>query len=167
MAVVDPGDRIPPSQARRRAGRHMPLSSGDGRIDEQYDGLTTAEFKQRITADLTQTASAGAVNYKLRDWLFRRQRFWGEPFPVLHELDSQGKPTGLKPPCAARPAGRSAASRRLQTARPPRDPLDKRRRVALPRHRRPALRRETNTMPKWAGSCWYYCPSSIPRTRSG
>ena len=60
-----------------------------------YDGLTTAEFKQQIAADLAAKGiGRAAVNYKLRDWLFSRQHFWGEPFPILHELDAAGKPTG-------------------------------------------------------------------------
>ncbi|GHT21573.1 hypothetical protein FACS189419_02670 [Planctomycetales bacterium] len=54
----------------------------------QYNGILTAEFKERITEDLTQAGlGRKAVNYKLRDWLFSRQHFWGEPFPILHELE--------------------------------------------------------------------------------
>ena len=60
----------------------------------------TMAFRRRnssssITADLANAGlGLGAVNYKLRDWLFSRQHFWGEPFPILHELDADGKPTG-------------------------------------------------------------------------
>ena len=60
-----------------------------------YTGLDSAAFIQQVAGDL---AAAGlgrpAVNYKLRDWLFSRQRFWGEPFPILHEVDEAGRPTG-------------------------------------------------------------------------
>src|SRR5690606_17638616 len=75
------------------AGNGIALNSG------KYDGLTTEEFKRAITADLAaQGLGRAAVNYKLRDWLFSRQRFWGEPFPILHELDENGEPTGLLRP---------------------------------------------------------------------
>ena len=86
-----------------------------------YNGLSTAEFKQQITADLaTRGQGRQAVNYKLRDWLFSRQHFWGEPFPILHELDAAGKPTGLtRTVPAERTAGRSAGAGQLQTARQP------------------------------------------------
>jgi leucyl-tRNA synthetase len=60
-----------------------------------YDGLSTAEFKDRITADLNQQGiGREAVNYRLRDWLFSRQHYWGEPFPIWHELDADGTPRG-------------------------------------------------------------------------
>ena len=76
----------------------MPVTStlGTAINSGPYDGLATDEFKQRITAEL-HAAGLGrqAANYKLRDWLFSRQRFWGEPFPILHELDDDGSPTGL------------------------------------------------------------------------
>ena len=62
----------------------------------EYDGTSTDEFKSLITANL---ADAGlgrkSVNYKLRDWLFSRQHFWGEPFPLLHELGEDGEPNGV------------------------------------------------------------------------
>src|SRR5207249_1194646 len=64
-----------------------------------FTGLTTAEFQRRITTWLEEHGlGCCKVNYKLRDWLFSRQRYWGEPFPILHEVDDQGKRTGIIEP---------------------------------------------------------------------
>ncbi len=125
-----------------------------------YDGLTTPEFKKKIAEDLGERGiGRAAVNYKLRDWLFSRQHFWGEPFPILHELDAAGKPTG-----------------RLRALQPTDLPLDLPEKMAFDaKHDEPTppldkaphhwlyvtldgkrYKRETNTMPQWAGSCWYY-----------
>src|SRR5262249_6020421 len=65
----------------------------------QFDGKSTPEFKEQITAWLEERGlGQKKTNYKLRDWLFSRQRYWGEPFPILHELDANGKPTGMVEP---------------------------------------------------------------------
>ncbi len=87
-----------------------------------YNGLADAEVQGE---DHRRSGASGlgraAVNYKLRDWLFSRQHFWGEPFPILHELDADGKPTGrLRTVPAERVAGRSAGAGRFQAARPAR-----------------------------------------------
>jgi len=98
------------------------------------------------------------VNYKLRDWLFSRQRFWGEPFPILHELDTAGHPTGA---IRAVPEAELPVNLPHLTDFKPGDTPDP------PLSRAPAdwlyverdgsrYKRETNTMPQWAGSCWYY-----------
>jgi leucyl-tRNA synthetase len=137
------------------------LFTGDGTAINSgpYDGLSTADFKQQIIADL---ASAGvgreAVNYKLRDWLFSRQRFWGEPFPILHELDADGRDTGLI---------RAVDVKDLPVDLPHLDDFKPHGRPEPPLAKAPEewlyvtiagkrYRRETNTMPQWAGSCWYY-----------
>ncbi len=84
-----------------------------------FTGLSTEECKAKITAQLTQQGlGREAVNYKLRDWLFSRQRFWGEPFPILHELDAAGKPTGaIRAVDPSELPDRPAVSRRLQAPR--------------------------------------------------
>ncbi|MCC6416681.1 MAG: leucine--tRNA ligase [Gemmataceae bacterium] len=123
-----------------------------------FDGLPTPEFKKKITAWLEERGlGARKVNYKLRDWLFSRQRYWGEPFPILHEVDADGNPTGVVEPLSVfelplrlpemedyKPSGR------------PEPPLGKMEDWVNVTRNGKRYRRETNTMPQWAGSCWYY-----------
>ncbi|MFN7805568.1 MAG: leucine--tRNA ligase, partial [Planctomycetaceae bacterium] len=127
---------------------------------DRYNGTPTTQFKKQITVELAERGlGRGAVNYRLRDWLFSRQHFWGEPFPIWHELDAEGNPTGLM---------RTDAESELPVLLPemrhfkphgrPEPPLaeapdDWRFQTAADGVR---LARETNTMPQWAGSCWYY-----------
>jgi leucyl-tRNA synthetase len=60
------------------------------------NGLPTEQAKAMIIAELEERGiGTRRVNYQLRDWLFSRQRYWGEPFPILHELDAKGNPTGV------------------------------------------------------------------------
>ncbi len=134
-------------------GEGIAINSGE------YNGLATAEFKQKITESLAARGLAKpAVNYKLRDWLFSRQRFWGEPFPILHELAPDGKPTGRV---------RAVSAESLPVDLPHLDDFKPHGRPEPPLDKAPddwlypvidgvRYKRETNTMPQWAGSCWYY-----------
>jgi len=149
LTEAAPGDGVS-VQATRPAGLDRPLS---------LDGLSTPDAKRTVVEWL----EAGGVGhaerqYKLRDWLFSRQRYWGEPFPVLHGPDGEivavddselpvelpdvddFKPVAIDDPDAPpQPAlARADASWRLVE----RDGV--------------TYRRELNTMPQWAGSCWYY-----------
>ena len=124
----------------------------------QFDGLPTPEFKKRITAWLSESGlGAGKVNYKLRDWLFSRQRYWGEPFPLLHEIDADGKPTGVVEPLS--PEELPLRLPDLEDYKPsgrPEPPLGKATDWLYVTRNGKRYRRETNSMPQWAGSCWYY-----------
>lgn len=135
------------------------VGDGEATNSGMYDYLSTPEFKLRIIADLAEAGLGfGAVNYKLRDWLFSRQRFWGEPFPILHELDEKGQPTGLLRgvPVEQLPVDLPE----LHDFKPigePKPPLEKAPHEWLyPVIDGKKYKRETNTMPQWAGSCWYY-----------
>ncbi|UCG55635.1 MAG: leucine--tRNA ligase [Phycisphaerales bacterium] len=128
---------------------------GDGRAinSGQFDGLPTIEFKKQITDWLAQRRlGAEAVNYKLRDWIFSRQRYWGEPLPILHTengdvagLSEQDLPLKLPEVADYKPAG---------TGESPLAKVSDWVNVTLSGGS--LARRETNTMPQWAGSCWYY-----------
>ncbi|MFO7286553.1 MAG: leucine--tRNA ligase, partial [Gammaproteobacteria bacterium] len=129
--------------------------TGDGRIINSgfLDGLTVAEAKAKMIEWLeAEGKGRRKVNYKLRDWLFSRQRYWGEPFPILF-VDGEPKtvpddhlPVTLPDLEEFKPSGTPEGP--LATARDWIETVD-------PETGKPA-RRETNTMPQWAGSCWYY-----------
>lgn len=151
--VVQPPENTKLEEGELFTGAGVAINSGE------FDGLPTAEFKQKITEHLADRGLARpAVNYKLRDWLFSRQRFWGEPFPVLHELDADGNKTGHVIPV---PEDQLPVDLpHLEDFKPhgrPEPPLDKAPEdwlyVEIDGVR---YKRETNTMPQWAGSCWYY-----------
>ena len=117
------------------------------------DGLPTPEAKKKITAWLEEKGlGKKTINYKLRDWLFSRQRYWGEPFPIIWKKDVAGNLYHEALPESALPVLPPTLEDYKPTAsgEPPlaraKDWLNE----------IPGAIRETNTMPQWAGSCWYY-----------
>ena len=119
----------------------------------EFNGLRTAQFKEQITNWLAERKlGRKAVNYKLRDWLFSRQRYWGEPFPILHTED--GRIVGLSEEDLPLVLPEIQGYKPSGTGEPPLANIDDWVNVTLPDGSR--VKRETNTMPQWAGSCWYY-----------
>ncbi|MDO4817638.1 MAG: leucine--tRNA ligase [Akkermansia sp.] len=116
---------------------------------EHFNGLPVPEAKAKMIAWLEEKQYGhGKVNYKLRDWLFSRQRYWGEPFPIVwgedghHYAIPESELPLLQPEMEDfKPSG------------DPRGPLVKAKEWI---HYSDQATRETNTMPQWAGSCWYY-----------
>lgn len=112
------------------------------------DGMTAEEARAKIMADAEEKGFGKKVtNYKLRDWIFSRQRYWGEPFPIIHRpdgeislVDTSEAPVLLPDMQDYKPSGKAEPM------------LEK----ATDWVNTPNGRRETNTMPQWAGSCWYY-----------
>ena len=172
--------------------------SGDGTLINSpgYDGLPWPEAKKKITADLAaRGAGKATINYKLRDWLFSRQRYWGEPFPIVWVSEADyARAVAVRSDLPAQPVkfienGVTQYALPLPDAVLPlilpevqsylpsglgESPLanvtewleiwvNVQTGAAVPASQpRPAgdvwvrARRETNTMPQWAGSCWYY-----------
>ncbi|MEM1304772.1 MAG: leucine--tRNA ligase, partial [Planctomycetota bacterium] len=169
-AVVEPGGMLSVEGAEEvRAGKRPFTAPGAAINSGGFDGLPTADFKTKITEWLADRGCGReAVNYKLRDWLFSRQRFWGEPFPLLHELDSGGNKTGRVVPV---PEDQLPVDLpHLDDFKPPGTPDP-------PLEKSPdewlyqeidgkRYKRETNTMPQWAGSCWYYLRFLDPKNYS-
>ncbi len=143
------------------SGMGTAINSGD------YNGTPTAEFKTAITDLLTDSGlGQAAVNYKLRDWLFSRQRYWGEPFPIWHELDADGTATGLMRAESA--DALPVPHPHMENFKPTGNPepmLSKAPDNWLYKTADDGtqLKRETNSMPQWAGSCWYYLRFCDPK----
>ena len=129
-----------------------------------YDGLATAEFKARIIEWLeAQGIGKRAVNYKLRDWIFSRQRYWGEPIPLIHcpscgivPVPYDQLPLKLPEVKSYTPPGTGESPLAAMT-----DWVT----TTCPRCGGPG-KRETNTMPQWAGSCWYYMRYLDPKNET-
>ncbi|MBW7990382.1 MAG: leucine--tRNA ligase [Planctomycetes bacterium] len=151
VPVVEPHD----SEQAELVRQGKLCFAGDGRAinSGQFNGQGTTEFKEQITDWLAKKGQGKkAVNYKLRDWLFSRQRYWGEPFPILHTengsitgLSEEELPLELPVVKDYKPTG---------TGEPPLASAEGWVNVTLPDGSK--AKRETNTMPQWAGSCWYY-----------
>ena len=124
------------------------------------DGLPTPEAKLKIIAELeSRGLGQGKTQYRLRDWIFSRQRYWGEPFPLIHTASGNIElvpddqlPVELPDLEDFRPSGNPEPL--LAKARDWMQVNDASGREAT---------RETNTMPQWAGSCWYYLRFVDPR----
>ncbi|MGL6094701.1 MAG: leucine--tRNA ligase, partial [Fimbriiglobus sp.] len=144
--------------------------TGDGELinSGMLNGFGTDEAKRKITAWLTvEGVGEARVNYKLRDWLFSRQRYWGEPFPLLHELDDAGNPSGV-----VRRLGVDDLPLKLpdledfSPSGTPEGPVAKAVAWVNLMIDGKRYRRETNTMPQWAGSCWYFLRYTDPKNAS-
>jgi leucyl-tRNA synthetase len=130
------------------------------------DGLKPDDAIVKTTGWLERTGKGqGSVHYKLRDWLFSRQRYWGEPFPIVwvdgapQALPEQSLPVHLPETTDFRP---------MATGEKPQSPLAALSdwvRTTDAASGKPALR-ETNTMPQWAGSCWYYLRFLDPKNET-
>ena len=117
------------------------------------DGVPTAEAKRRITAWLeSKGLGQKTVNFKLRDWLFSRQRYWGEPFPIVWRKDAEGTLCHEALPETALPL----LPPTLEDYKPTADGQPPLARAQDWLNLPDGSVRETNTMPQWAGSCWYY-----------
>ncbi len=125
------------------------------------DGLPTAEAKQRMLAWLEeQGVGSRSIGYKLRDWVFSRQHYWGEPFPIFHHEDGTVElvpdadlPVRLPELDDFKPHGGFES------------PLERCPEWIHTRHPRTGapVRRDPSTMPQWAGCCWYYLRFCDPR----
>ena len=125
-----------------------------------FDGLPWEEGKRRVVAWLAERGAGEAtINYRMRDWIFSRQRYWGEPIPIIH-CDACGE---VRVPEADLPVLLPHVERYepTGTGESPLAAITEWLQVACPACGGPATR-ETDTMPQWAGSCWYFLRYASP-----
>ncbi len=157
VRTVQPSDDFDVADGKAYVGDGPAINSGF------LDGKNIADAKEAMIAWLEENGSGrGAVTYRLRDWLFSRQRYWGEPFPIVY--DETGLPIAV--PDSMLPVELPETDDFSPKSFPPEDadstpepPLGRLTDwvdVELDLGDGPKrYRRETNTMPNWAGSCWY------------
>ncbi|MCX6991338.1 MAG: leucine--tRNA ligase [Chlamydiae bacterium] len=165
--VIDPGLEFEPPALKSKEEARQEVLSGklcwsgieglminSSRKDLTVNGLTVSEGKKAITDWLVSHKKGEAcVNYKLRDWIFSRQRYWGEPFPILHFEDGTKRTLdiGELPLCPPQLTDFKPSS----DGRSPLAKVSSWVSIVDLQTGKKAMR-ETNTMPQWAGSCWYY-----------
>ncbi|MEA2715274.1 MAG: leucyl-tRNA synthetase [Candidatus Parcubacteria bacterium] len=132
---------------------------GEGHLvgSGKFDGLRSSEAKRAITDSV---GGKTTVIYKLRDWVFSRQRYWGEPIPLIHCAECGVVPVPEKDLPVLLPKVKSYEP--TGTGESPLATIAKWVNVKCPNCRGSA-KRETNTMPQWAGSCWYYLRYEDPK----
>lgn len=149
IQVVQPPDENTPWQGFTDHGKGINSANDEFSLN----GVPTPEAKAKISEWL---ASKGlgekTINFKLRDWLFSRQRYWGEPFPIIWRKDENGETYHEALPESDLPVEPPPLDdyKPTSTGEPPLARAEDW--VKLP----DGAVRETNTMPQWAGSCWYY-----------
>ena len=146
--VVSPDGKEIEDQQEAYDGKGIMLNSG------KYDGMDSEECKKLIIDKLEKEGKGkGTVNYKLRDWIFTRQRYWGEPIPIIHcdkcgtvPVPEDQLPVILPEVESYLPTkdGQSPLAHATDWVN-----------TTCPKCGE-AAKRETNTMPQWGGSCWYY-----------
>lgn len=163
LTVLDPDSLLSPNEVREAVihGKMCWVKEGITINSSFLNGLRVEAAKERMIQWLEEhTVGKRTVSYKLRDWLFSRQRYWGEPIPILHFPDGSMRildlgELPLVPPQLDdyKPAGSGQS------------PLAKVKQwveITDPKTGKKALR-ETDTMPQWAGSCWYYLRFCDPK----
>jgi leucyl-tRNA synthetase len=160
IEVVSPDGELHDRLDAAFTGDGMAVRSG------QFDGQPTPEMKQNVVRYLdAQGIGRSKVNYKLRDWVFSRQRYWGEPIPIYFPVKTQGDPRrgasceiDFAKPIPLHESELPLKLPELEDFRPgdPQGPLVRALEWRFFQRDGQWYARETNTMPQWAGSCWYY-----------
>lgn len=138
-----------------RENNNLPyLLDGKLKNSAQYNGLTSKIARQKILHDLEKSKQAKTkINYKLHDWIFSRQRYWGEPIPIIHCPDHGAVAINEKELPLKLPETEEYMP--TDTAESPLAKITNWVNTTCPICQKPA-KRETDTMPNWAGSSWYY-----------